>query len=157
MFKPLFGSRTTVTSLLGLACLLLSGPTIAELAQDSPPDPVFLFEVQAALVENTQPYAFQVWGDKEKESYTAYGIQVVAPNGSTQLLTEFESILPVDSEADALVVEDVNFDGYADVRIMEARRSPTSTGFTAPRTGPSCEPRPTRRSRAPWSTPPPGT
>jgi hypothetical protein len=78
-----------------------------------------LFEVEAALVEDTQPYVFQVYGDKEAGSFTAYGIQVIAPGGGTAMLDEFESILPANSEVDALVVEDVNFDGYADLRIME--------------------------------------
>lgn len=88
---------------------------------ESAPDPVLLFELEAAVVENTQPYAFQVFGDKDADGngFTAYGIQVVAPNGGLQMLDEFESVLPINSEADALVVEDVNFDGYADVRIME--------------------------------------
>jgi hypothetical protein len=98
---------------------LLACPALAD--PDPAPEPVLLFEVEAAVVEDTQPYAFQVFGDKDTEAggFTAYGIQVVAPNGELQMLDEFESILPGNSEADALVVEDVNFDGYADVRIME--------------------------------------
>lgn len=114
MFKTL--KMPLLLAFVGLA----GGSALADPgAPAQPPEPVFLFEVQAAVVEDTQPYAFQVWGDRDGGSYTAYGIQVVAPNGATQLLDEFESILPMDSEADALVVEDVNFDGYADVRIME--------------------------------------
>ncbi len=96
---------------LGLG-LMLASPVPAQ---------SLLFEMEAAVVEDTQPYAFQVYGDKDEDGrgFTAYGIQVVAPNGDLQLLDEFESVLPTNSEADALVVEDVNFDGYADVRIME--------------------------------------
>ncbi len=93
--------------------VVLAGLTSSVSAQ------TLLFEVEAALVEDTQPYVFQVYGDKEGESFTAYGIQVIAPGGKLEMLDNFESILPANSEADALAVEDVNFDGYADLRIME--------------------------------------
>ena len=106
MFKPLR------TLLFGVALLAGTSPVLAQ---------SLLFEIEAPVVEDTQPYAFQVYGDKDESGsgFTAYGIQVVAPNGDLQMLDEFESVLPQNSEADALVVEDVNFDGYADVRIME--------------------------------------
>ncbi len=91
------------------------------LSTASPADPVMLFEIAAPVVENTQPYVFQVFGDKDEDgtAYTAYGIQVVAPGGGVSMLDEFESMLPANSEADALIVEDVNFDGYADLRMMQ--------------------------------------
>ncbi len=78
-----------------------------------------LFEVQAPVTEGGVPYSFVVWGDREGGSVTAYGVQVVNPDGKEQVLQDFESLLPENSEADALVVEDVNFDGYADFRVME--------------------------------------
>lgn len=110
MFKEV--SRFPLSA-LATALLLFSSPATAE--------PVLLFEIEAAVVENTQPYVFQVFGDKDEDgtAYTAYGIQVVAPGGGVSMLDEFESMLPANSEADALVVEDVNFDGYADLRIMQ--------------------------------------
>lgn len=105
------------------ALTLFTGWAIAEPepAAEPQPEPVLLFEIEASVVEETQPYVFQVFGDKDEDGkgFTAYGIQVVAPNGALQMLDEFESVLPTNSEADALVVEDVNFDGYADVRMME--------------------------------------
>lgn len=105
------------------ALTLLAGSVLAqtEPVPEPEPEPVLLFELEAPVVEDTQPYAFQVFGDKDGDGkgFTAYGIQVVAPNGGLQMLDEFESVLPTNSEADALVVEDVNFDGYADVRMME--------------------------------------
>src|SRR5690606_12383065 len=58
-------------------------------------------------------------GDKETGAFSAYGIHVVAPDGQEQMLDEFEALLPDGSEVDALYVEDVNFDGFADLRIMK--------------------------------------
>lgn len=95
-----------------LASLLLLGATSAS-AQ------TLLFEVQAPIIESGPSYTFVVWGDREAGSVTAYGVQVVSTDGREQVLQEFESLLPPNSEADALVVEDINFDGYADLRIME--------------------------------------
>ncbi len=78
-----------------------------------------LFEAQAPITEGGAPYTFAVYGDREASSVTAYAVQVVSPDGKEQVLQEFESLLPVNSETDALVIEDVNFDGYADLRVME--------------------------------------
>ncbi len=78
-----------------------------------------LFEVQAAVQENTPRHQFKVIGDKEDGSFTAYGVDIVSPDGQTQEIGDFESVLPDHSEVDALVIEDVNFDGYADLRLME--------------------------------------
>ena len=119
--------------LLAPAVILLAGSALGEPepAPEPAPEPVLIFELEAAVVEGTQPYAFQVFGDKDADGkgFTAYGIQVVAPNGDLQMLDEFESVLPTNSEADALVVEDVNFDGYADVRMMEYLPGGSSAPF----------------------------
>lgn len=124
MFKKL---RTTIPALL----LLGSSWAWSQEPTSSPqPEPVFLFEMQASLVENSAPYTFQVFGDKDEQSYTAYGIQVVDPQGKIFMLDQFESVLPAGSEADALVVEDVNFDGYADVRIVQYLTGGSSLPFT---------------------------
>lgn len=115
MFKP---ARRTLTALF-----LLTTSSLA--------DPVMLFEVEGAVVENTRPYVFQIFGDRDEDgtAYTAYGIQVVAPDGAISMLDEFESMLPANSEADALVVEDVNFDGYADIRMMQYLTGGTAVPF----------------------------
>lgn len=76
-------------------------------------------EVEASLVPNGPLYTFRVLGDKDKSSFSAYGILIISPNGDEQMLDEFDSLLPEGSEADAFIVEDVNFDGYADLRIMK--------------------------------------
>lgn len=78
-----------------------------------------LFEVQAQVSDGSAPYTFVAWGDREPGTFTVYGIQVLSPEGKEQVLQDFESLLPANSEADALIVEDVNFDGYADIRVME--------------------------------------
>lgn len=93
-----------------LCSLLLAGSVSAQ---------TLLFEAQAPITEGGSPYTFAVYGDREASSLTAYGVQVVSPEGKEQVLQDFESLLPLNSEADALVVEDVNFDGYADIRVME--------------------------------------
>lgn len=112
MFKTLRGLLA-----LGLSSVL--GSTSVGAQPEAGPDPVLLFEVQAALTADAPPHTFQVYGDREAGSFTAYGVHIVAPDGSTQLLDGFESVLPANSEADALVVEDLNFDGQADLRLME--------------------------------------
>lgn len=78
-----------------------------------------LFEVHAAVQENTPLHHFKVIGDKEEGSFTAYGVDIVSPDGQVQEIGDFESVLPDHSEVDALIIEDVNFDGYADLRLME--------------------------------------
>lgn len=76
-------------------------------------------ELQASLTKNGPLYTFRVLGDKETGAFSAYGIHVIAPNGEEQMLDQFDSILPEGSEPDALYVEDINFDGYSDLRIMK--------------------------------------
>lgn len=76
-------------------------------------------EVKAALVQDGPLYTFRVLGDKEESAFSAYGILIVSPNGDEQMVDEFDSLLPDGSEADALIVEDLNFDGYSDMRIMK--------------------------------------
>jgi hypothetical protein len=112
MFEATLLRRRVATAafLLSGAICLMAVPAAAQ---------TMLFEIQAPVVENTRPYTFQVLGDRDAGSFSAYGIQVIGPDGKTQMLDDFESILPDNSEADALVVEDVNFDGYADLRLME--------------------------------------
>lgn len=76
-------------------------------------------EVQAALVQDGPLHTFRVVGDREEGAFSAYGILIIAPNGDEQMVDEFDSLLPDGSEADALIVEDLNFDGYSDMRIMK--------------------------------------
>ena len=76
-------------------------------------------EIQARVTPDGQPYTFRVLGDKDTSSFSAYGIHVIAPDGKEHMLDQFDSLLPEGSEPDALIVEDVNFDGYNDLRIMK--------------------------------------
>ena len=76
-------------------------------------------ELKAKLTPDGPDYTFRVLGDPGDGAFSAYGIHVIAPDGEEQMLDEFDSLLPSGSEADALYVEDVNFDGYADLRVME--------------------------------------
>lgn len=76
-------------------------------------------EVQARVKAEEPVYTFRVLGDREATTFSAYGIHVIAPDGSEQMLDQFDALLPEGSEADALYVEDVNFDGYSDLRIMK--------------------------------------
>ena len=76
-------------------------------------------ELQAQVHEEQDLYTFRVLGDRDSYAFSAYGIHIIAPDGTEQMLDQFDSILPEGSEADALYVEDVNFDGYADLRIMK--------------------------------------
>lgn len=76
-------------------------------------------ELNAKLTPDGPDYTFRVLGDPGDGSFSAYGIHVIAPGGEEQMLDEFDSLLPAGSEADALYVEDLNFDGYADLRVME--------------------------------------
>ena len=76
-------------------------------------------EIQARVTTDGPPYTFRVLGDKDTGSFAAYGIHVIAPDGKEQMLDQFDSLLPEGSEPDALIVEDVNFDGYNDLRIMK--------------------------------------
>ena len=76
-------------------------------------------EIQASVTADGPPYTFRVLGDKEAGSFSAYGIHVIAPDGKEHMLDQFDSLLPEGSEPDALIVEDVNFDGYNDLRIMK--------------------------------------
>jgi hypothetical protein len=76
-------------------------------------------ELKAKVKADGPLYTFRVLGDPDDGSFSAYGIHVIAPDGSEQMLDQFESFLPEGSEVDALYVEDVNFDGYADLRIMK--------------------------------------
>lgn len=110
--------------------LYLCGYTLAQEATPLPtPEPVLLFQMQAPLSsdEGSALTTFEVYGDRDDQTLTAYGINIVYPQGTSQLLDGFESILPPHSEADALIVEDFNFDGYADLRMMEYQ-SGSSTG-----------------------------
>lgn len=111
-------SKVLASILATIFALQLSADAQTEV-EPPPPDPVLLFEVQASLVENTKPYTFKVYGDKEAQFFSAYGIEVQSPEGQSQLLQDFESMLPANTEADALTVEDLNFDGYADLRLMQ--------------------------------------
>ena len=76
-------------------------------------------ELKAQVTADGPDYTFRVLGDPGDGAFSAYGIHVIAPGGVEQMLDEFDSLLPAGSEADALYVEDLNFDGYADLRIME--------------------------------------
>ena len=76
-------------------------------------------ELQARVTPDGPPFTFRVLGEHDGSSFSAYGIDVIAPDGTEQMLDEFESLLPEGSEVDALYVEDINFDGYADLRMME--------------------------------------
>lgn len=76
-------------------------------------------EIQAKLTPGGEDFTFRVLGDKETSAFSAYGIHVIAPDGTEQMLDQFDSFLPEGSEVDALYVEDVNFDGFADLRIMK--------------------------------------
>lgn len=76
-------------------------------------------ELQARVTPDGPPFTFRVLGDPDGSSFSAYGIHVIAPDGSEHMLDQFDALLPAGSEIDALYVEDVNFDGYADLRIMK--------------------------------------
>lgn len=76
-------------------------------------------ELQARVTPDGPPFTFRVLGDPDGASFSAYGIHVIAPDGSEHMLDQFDALLPEGSEIDALYVEDVNFDGYADLRIMK--------------------------------------
>jgi hypothetical protein len=76
-------------------------------------------ELKAEVTSGGPLYTFRVLGDPDNGSFSAYGIHVIAPDGSEHMLDQFDSLLPEGSEPDALYVEDVNFDGYADLRIMK--------------------------------------
>lgn len=76
-------------------------------------------EIQAKVTNDGQNYTFRVVGDKESGAFSAYGIHVIAPDGKEHMLDQFDALLPEGSEIDALYVEDVNFDGYNDLRIMK--------------------------------------
>ncbi|MFA5507919.1 MAG: hypothetical protein WC423_20995 [Vulcanimicrobiota bacterium] len=76
-------------------------------------------ELQARVTPDGPPFTFRVLGDRDGASFSAYGIHVIAPDGAEHMLDQFDSLLPPGSEVDALYVEDINFDGYADLRIMK--------------------------------------
>jgi hypothetical protein len=76
-------------------------------------------ELQAQVTKDGPPFTFRVLGDRETGAFSAYGIHVIAPDGKEHMLDQFDAFLPDGSEVDALYVEDVNFDGYADLRIMK--------------------------------------
>lgn len=76
-------------------------------------------ELQARVTPDGPPFTFRVLGDPDGASFSAYGIHVIAPDGTEHMLDQFDALLPEGSEIDALYVEDVNFDGYADLRIMK--------------------------------------
>jgi hypothetical protein len=76
-------------------------------------------ELQARVTPDGPPFTFRVLGDPDGASFSAYGIHVIAPDGTEHMLDQFDALLPEGSEVDALYVEDVNFDGYADLRIMK--------------------------------------
>lgn len=76
-------------------------------------------ELQARVTPDGPPFTFRVLGDPDGASFSAYGIHVIAPDGAEHMLDQFDALLPEGSEVDALYVEDVNFDGYADLRIMK--------------------------------------
>lgn len=76
-------------------------------------------EVQAQVSPNSGLTIFRVLGDRESKSFSAYGIHVIAPDGSEHMLDEFDATFPDDSEADVLLIEDLNFDGYADLRMAK--------------------------------------
>ena len=96
-----------------VCCLLVLASSTVSLAQE------LFTEVQASLTENGPLYTFRLLGDKETGAFSIYGIHVIAPNGEEQMLDQFDSLLPEGSEPDALYVEDINFDGYSDLRIMK--------------------------------------
>lgn len=76
-------------------------------------------EIQASLVSNGPLYTFRVLGDRDSTAFSAYGILIISPDGNEQMVDQFDSFLPAGSEPDALIVEDLNFDGYSDLRIMK--------------------------------------
>lgn len=76
-------------------------------------------EVQAQLTPESDRFTFRILGDKESFTFSAYGIHVIAPNGKEQMLDQFDSVLPLGSELDVFLVEDLNFDGFADLRIVK--------------------------------------
>ena len=76
-------------------------------------------ELQARVTPDGPPFTFRVLGDPDGASFSAYGIHVIAPDGTEHMLDQFDALLPEGSEIDALYVEDVNFDGYDDLRIMK--------------------------------------
>jgi hypothetical protein len=76
-------------------------------------------ELQARVTPDGPLYTFRVLGEPDDGAFSAYGIHVIAPDGSEHMLDQFDSLLPEGSEIDALYVEDVNFDGFADLRIMK--------------------------------------
>jgi hypothetical protein len=92
--------------------------TIAALFSSSPAQELFT-EIQAKVTPDEPLYTFRILGDRENAAFAAYGIHVITPTGTEQMIDEFDSLLPEGSEADSLYVEDVNFDGFADLRIME--------------------------------------
>ena len=76
-------------------------------------------EIQAQITKDGSPYTFRVLGDKESGAFSAYGIHVIAPDGTQHMLDQFDAFLPAGSEADVLYIEDIDFDGYADLRILK--------------------------------------
>ncbi len=76
-------------------------------------------ELRAPVVADGPAYTFRVLGDREPGAFSAYGLLVIGPDGQEQMLDQFDALLPDGSEVDALYVEDVNFDGYADLRVMK--------------------------------------
>lgn len=79
-----------------------------------------LFSETRAQVHPDEPgRTFRILGDSERSAFSAYGIHIIADDGSEQMLDEFEALLPEGSESDVLYLEDVNFDGYADIRLVK--------------------------------------
>ena len=74
-------------------------------------------EVQAQVAPDSPLTTFRVLGDKERKTFSAFGIHVIAPDGSEHMLDQFDATFPDNSEADVLLIEDLNFDGYADLRM----------------------------------------
>lgn len=79
-----------------------------------------LFTEMRAQVRPDRPaYTFRVLGDKEISAFSAYGIHIIDSKGKEQMLDQFDALLPDGSEIDVLYIEDFNFDGYADIRLVK--------------------------------------
>lgn len=79
-----------------------------------------LFSETRAQVHPEEPgRTFRILGDKERSAFNAYGIHIVSDDGKEQVLDQFEALLPEGSESDVLYVEDINFDGFADIRLVK--------------------------------------
>lgn len=98
--------RRPLTCILVLALL---GTARAEL----------LSEKFAPLKAGQENYVFQLYGKREQDRAKADRLKITAPDGTTHELTNFESQLPDIPEMAEPIIEDVNFDGYADIRLLE--------------------------------------